>query len=181
MQQAGCARLTCADPYDEVIVFASASINFSDKRAGYRELENQLRALLTGERDAIANLANTAALVFYALPDLNWAGFYRLIGNELVLGPFHGRPACVRIPVGKGVCGTTVARCETVLVRNVHEFPGHIACDAASHSEIVVPLMHQGRALGVLDLDSPTLGRFDADDQAGLERLAAVLVAATDW
>ena len=162
-------------------VFAAAQIDFSDKTAGYRALEDQLRALLAGERDATANLANAAALLFLTLPGLNWAGFYRLVGNELVLGPFQGRPACVRIPVGQGVCGTAAARRETVLVGNVHEFPGHIACDAASKSEVVVPLQLGGRLLGVLDLDSPTAGRFDAGDQAGLERLVAVLTAATDW
>lgn len=162
-------------------MFDSAQIDFTDKSAGYRELETQLRALLAGERDVVANCANAAALIFHALPDLNWAGFYRLIGGELVLGPFHGRPACVRIQIGKGVCGTVAARRETVLVKNVHEFPGHIACDPNSNSEIVVPLLQNGRVLGVLDLDSPRLNRFCADDQAGLERAAAVLVAASDW
>jgi GAF domain-containing protein len=162
-------------------VFAPAHIDFMDKTTGYRELEAQLRALLADERDPIANLANAAALIFHALPDLNWAGFYRLAGNELVLGPFQGRPACVRIRVGQGVCGTAAAQRETVLVPDVNEFPGHIACDAASRSEIVVPLLRQGRMLGVLDLDSPVLNRFDAADQAGLEELVATLVAATDW
>ena len=162
-------------------MFAANAIDFNDKPAAYRELELQLRGLLAGERDPIANLANTAALIFHALPDLNWVGFYRLAGSTLVLGPFHGQPACVRITVGKGVCGTAAARRETVLVKNVHEFPGHIACDAASASEIVVPLLKGGVLLGVLDLDSPKLSRFDNEDQAGLEKLAAVLVAACDW
>ena len=180
MPQAGFVRLGGVNSY-HVAVFHCAAIDFSDKRAGYSELETQLRALLAGERDAIANLANAASLIFHALPDLNWAGFYRLLGETLVLGPFHGKPACVRIPVGKGVCGTAAARRETVLVRNVQEFPGHIACDAASRSEIVVPLLQNGRVLAVLDLDSPRLGRFDADDRAGLENLATVLVAANDW
>ena len=162
-------------------MFAANAIDFTDKPAAYRELEQQLRGLLAGERDPIANLANTAALIFHALPDLNWAGFYRLAGSTLVLGPFHGQPACVRIAIGKGVCGTAAARRETVLVKNVHEFPGHIACDAASASEIVVPLLKGGVLLGVLDLDSPKLSRFDTEDQAGLEKLAAVLVAACDW
>jgi len=162
-------------------VFASAPIDFTDKPAGYRELEKQLRALLAGERDAMANLANAAALIFHALPDLNWAGFYRLAGHTLLLGPFHGQPACVRIPVGQGVCGAAAARRETMLVRNVREFPGHIACDAASLSEIVVPLLRDGAVLGVLDLDSPQFNRFDADDQAGLEKAAGLLVAACDW
>jgi len=163
------------------IVFASASIDFADKAAGYHELEKQLRALLAGERDLIANLANTAALIFHTLPDLNWAGFYRLAGNDLVLGPFHGQPACVRIPVGRGVCGTAAAQRQTIVVQNVHEFPGHIACDPASASEIVVPLLNNGALLGMLDLDSPKPGRFDVVDQAGLDQLAAVLVAASDW
>jgi len=162
-------------------MFAANAIDFRDKTAAYRELDRELRALLEGERDPIANLANTASLIFHALPDLNWAGFYRLIGNTLVLGPFHGKPACVRIPVGKGVCGTAADRQQTVLVKNVHEFPGHIACDATSASEIVVPLLKDGILLGVLDLDSPQPNRFDAADQAGLETLAATLVAAGDW
>ena len=161
-------------------MFASATIDFTDKAAGYRELEKQLRALLHGERDAIANQANAAALLWQSLPDLNWAGFYRLIGDELVLGPFHGQPACVRIPVGKGVCGTAAARQATVLVSDVHEFPGHIACDAASRSEIVVPLIKEGKLLGVLDLDAPKPGRFDATDQAGLESFVAAFNQATD-
>jgi L-methionine (R)-S-oxide reductase len=162
-------------------VFASAHIDCTDKAAGYRELECQLRALLAGERDPIANLANAAGLIFQALPDLNWAGFYRLAGNTLVLGPFQGKPACVRIPVGKGVCGTAAATRRTVLVKNVREFPGHIACDPASVSEMVVPLLTNGGLLGVMDLDSPKPGRFEAADQAGLEPLAAMLVAASDW
>ena len=159
----------------------SANLDFADKAAAYRALENQLRALLHGERDAIANCANTAALLWHTLPDLNWAGFYRLVGNELVLGPFQGKPACVRIALGKGVCGTAAVRRETVLVPNVEKFPGHIACDAASRSEIVVPLVKDGKLLGVLDLDSPQLGRFTGEDQIGLENFARSLVAATDW
>jgi L-methionine (R)-S-oxide reductase len=162
-------------------MFAPGDIDFGDRAAGYRALHEQLRAMLAGEREPIANLANAAALIFHSLPDLNWAGFYRVVGIELVLGPFQGRPACVRIPVGQGVCGTAAARRETVLVRDVREFPGHIACDAASKSEIVVPLVHHGRVLGVLDLDSPVPARFDAGDQMGLEGLVAVLMAATDW
>jgi GAF domain-containing protein len=162
-------------------VFDSASIDFTDKAAGYRDLEKQLRALLHGERDAIANQANVAALLWHSLPDLNWAGFYRLVNNQLVLGPFQGKPACVRISVGKGVCGTAAAKLKTMLVPDVHEFPGHIACDAASRSEIVVPLIKDGQLLGVLDLDSPKPGRFDAADQAGLESLVTALIQATDW
>jgi len=161
-----------------VIVFASESIDFTDKAAGYRELEKQLHALLHGERDFIANCANTAALLWHSLPDLNWAGFYRLVDGELVLGPFQGKPACVRIQVGKGVCGTAAITGKTVLVPDVHEFPGHIACDAASRSEIVVPLVKGGDLLGVLDLDSPKLNRFDTADKAGLEKIVAVLLAA---
>lgn len=158
-------------------MFDAAHIDFSEKAAGYRELETQLRALLHGERDFIANCANTAALLRQSLPDLNWAGFYRLVDGGLVLGPFMGKPACVRIQIGKGVCGTAAATRQTVLVPDVHQFPGHIACDPDSKSEIVVPLVKDGQLLGVLDLDSPKPGRFDAEDQAGLEKLAAVLLA----
>lgn len=159
--------------------FELKPLDLADKATAYAELEKQLAALLHGERDFIANCANTAALLWHSLPDLNWAGVYRLVGNELVLGPFQGKPACVRIKLGKGVCGTAAATRKTVLVSNVHEFPGHIACDAASRSEIVVPLVKDGQLLGVLDLDSPKLNRFDAADQAGLEKLAAVLVEAS--
>jgi len=159
------------------VMFELKPLDLADKAAAYAELEKQLRVLLLGERDFIANCANTAALIWCSLPDLNWAGVYRLVENELVLGPFQGKPACVRIKLGKGVCGTAVATRQTVLVPNVHEFPGHIACDSASNSEIVVPLVKDGQLLGVLDLDSPKLDRFDSVDQAGLERLAAVLVA----
>jgi L-methionine (R)-S-oxide reductase len=144
----------------------------------YASLARALNALLEGETDLIANAANTASLLYFSLPDLNWAGFYFLRGDELVLGPFCGRPACVRIPVGKGVCGTAAALRETVVVPDVHAFPGHIACDAASRSEIVVPLIKDGELLGVLDLDSPTPGRFDDDDRTGLEEVARVFVAA---
>ncbi len=162
-------------------MFADSQIDFADKAAGYRELEKQLRAMLVGEHDAIANLANAAALIFQSLPDLNWAGFYRAAGNELLLGPFHGKPACVRIQIGKGVCGAAAARRKTILVKNVNEFPGHIACDPNSNSEIVVPLLKNDALLGVLDLDSPKLARFDAADQTGLEKLAEIIVAACDW
>ena len=151
--------------------------DFAHKAEAYAALESQLHALLHGERDLIANCANTAALLWHSLPDLNWAGFYRLATGQLVLGPFQGKPACVRIQVGKGVCGTAAARRKTVLVPDVQEFPGHIACDTASKSEIVVPLIKGARLLGVLDLDSPKLNRFDKADQAGLERIAAALVA----
>ena len=153
--------------------------DFTDKAAGYRELDAQLAALLAGEHDAIANLANTSALLYAALPQLNWAGFYLLRSpDELVLGPFQGKPACVRIALGRGVCGTAAAARRTVLVPNVHEFPGHIACDSASNSEIVLPLIAgNGELLGVLDLDSPVLERFDAIDQQGLERIVRTLLA----
>ena len=162
-------------------MFASAPIDFTDKTAGYRKLEQQLAALLHGERDAIANQANTAALLWQTLPDLNWAGFYRFDGSELVLGPFQGKSACVRIQVGRGVCGAAAIMGKTVVVPDIHEFPGHIACDAASRSEIVVPLVKDGNLLGVLDLDSPLLNRFDAADKSGLENIARILIAATAW
>jgi len=159
--------------------FASRRYDFEDKAAAYRELAAQLRALLGGERDFIANAANTAALIYDALPALNWAGFYFLRDGELVVGPFQGKPACVRIALGKGVCGTAALERRTLVVPDVHAFPGHIACDAASRSEIVVPLLAGARLLGVLDLDSPEPGRFDAADAAGLEALAALFVAAS--
>jgi L-methionine (R)-S-oxide reductase len=135
----------------------------------YRELHAALDALTAGEPDAIANMANAAALIWQILPDLNWAGFYRNVGDELVLGPFQGKAACIRIPFGKGVCGAAAASRATQLVADVHAFPGHIACDAASNAELVVPIVHGGRLIGVLDLDSPTRGRFDAEDAAGCE------------
>jgi GAF domain-containing protein len=155
---------------------ASQTYDFTDPAAAYRELARDLSALLTGERDLVANAANTAALIFDALPGLNWAGFYLYKSGELVLGPFQGKPACVRIAIGKGVCGTAAARRETVLVEDVHAFPGHIACDSASNSEIVVPLVRGTELLGVLDLDSPKLRRFGAADQRGLESLAKIFV-----
>lgn len=142
----------------------------------YAQLAGELEALIAGEPDRIANLANASALLYHSLPDLNWAGFYLMRGGELVVGPFQGKPACVRIAVGKGVCGTAVARRSTMLVPNVHEFPGHIACDAASNSEIVVPMIVNDEVIGVLDIDSPTMGRFDAEDRAGVERLVEILV-----
>jgi len=167
------------------------SFDFTDKARGYSELAQSLESLLAGERNWVANLANTAALIYHALPDLNWAGFY-LIGTsatdaatkELILGPFQGKTACVRIAIGKGVCGTAALTRETQLVADVHAFPGHIACDSASNSEIVIPLIHdsgprRGELVGVLDLDSPRLGRFDEEDQKGLERLVAILLAAS--
>ena len=145
----------------------------------YNRLASELRELLDGERDLIANAANAASLIFHTLPDVNWAGFYFLKDGELVLGPFHGKPACTRIALGKGVCGKAADERRTIVVPNVHEFPGHIACDTASNAEIVVPVVKADNLIGVLDLDSPLAGRFDADDQAGLEALVEVFLAAT--
>jgi GAF domain-containing protein len=142
----------------------------------YVELASSLHALIVGESDWIANLANASALLYQTLPDLNWAGFYLLKNDELVVGPFQGKPACVRIAIGKGVCGTAAARRETIIVPNVDEFPGHIACDTASKSEIVVPMIRRDSLIGVLDLDSPKLGRFDAADREGLEKFVRVLL-----
>ena len=147
----------------------------------YANLNSQLRSLLEGERDLIANAANLAALLFHSLPNINWAGFYLLKETELVLGPFQGNPACVRIALGKGVCGTAAQQRQTILVDNVHDFPGHIACDSASNSEIVVPLMVGERLIGVLDIDSPSLSRFDDQDAQGLNDLVEIFVAATDF
>jgi GAF domain-containing protein len=143
----------------------------------YASLVVQLLSLLKGEHDFIANAANFSALLYSSLPNVNWAGFYFLHGEELVLGPFQGNPACVRIPLGNGVCGVAAQRCETIIVPNVHEFPGHIACDVASNSEIVVPLFDGERLLGVLDLDSTEIGRFDDQDAEGLNELVTVFVA----
>ena len=148
----------------------------SEKPELYRDLARQLAALIAGEPDPIANAANTAALIYHGLPNLNWAGFYFRNGEDLVLGPFQGKPACVRIPVGKGVCGTATARGTTILVPDVRDFPGHIACDPDSRSELVVPLIENGRVSGVLDLDSPLLARFDQLDRDGCEQLVAVLL-----
>jgi len=142
----------------------------------YAQLNQQLALLIGDEHDFVANMANMAALLFHQLPDLNWAGFYLMRGGELVLGPFQGKPACIRIPLGRGVCGTAAASRETQVVPDVHAFPGHIACDADSRSEIVVPLIKDGAIFGVLDLDSPKPGRFDEDDRAGLESAAGLLL-----
>ena len=149
----------------------------TSKRELYDQLAAQLSSLLAGERDLISNAANFSSLIFHSLPDLNWAGFYFAKDDELVLGPFQGQPACVRIKIGQGVCGAGAAKCDTMVVPNVHEFPGHIACDSASNSEIVVPLMKDGRMIGVLDLDSPKLSRFDREDAAGLEQLVKILLS----
>jgi GAF domain-containing protein len=151
-----------------------------DKQAAYGELQAQLIGLYRGERDGLANAANLSALLYHSLPDLNWAGFYLLRAGELVLGPFQGKVACVRIPLGQGVCGTAAQRRETIVVPDVHAFPGHIACDAASRSEIVLPLLHNGRLSGVLDLDSPIPERFDRDDAAGLEALVDLFLRSSD-
>ena len=142
----------------------------------YRELASAADALTTGEPDGVANMANLSALLWQFLPDLNWAGFYR-IGGELVLGPFCGRPACIRIPLGQGVCGAAAASAQSQLVADVHAFPGHIACDAASRSELVVPVLCNGAVVAVIDLDSPLPARFDVEDQAGIEALARLIAA----
>ena len=151
-----------------------------DKPTFYEQLAADLAALLAGERDPIANAANTAALLYERMEAVNWAGFYFRQGDELVLGPFQGKPACVRIALGRGVCGTAAARRETIVVPNVHAFAGHIACDAASNAEVVVPILRGDRVIGVLDIDSPVLDRFDAADVRGLERIVAVFCRGTD-
>ncbi len=161
-------------------MFALKSDRPGTKAGLYSDLLLQARGLFEGERDATANGANLAALIFHTLPDLNWAGFYRLKGDVLVLGPFQGKPACVRIALGKGVCGTAARERRTIIVPDVNAFPGHIACDAASRSELVVPIIRGDRVLGVLDLDSPKLARFDDEDAGGLEALVRELLAATD-
>lgn len=148
--------------------------------SSHQELLELSRALFEGERDFIANAANLSALLYESLPDVNWCGFYLLRGDDLVLGPFQGRIACVRIAMGKGVCGTSAARRQTLVVPDVEAFPGHIACDAASRSEVVVPLLLDDRVLGVLDIDSPTKNRFTAADASGLERIARALLEASD-
>jgi len=150
------------------------------KAAAYSDVNGQLAGLFAGERNGMANAANMAAVLYQALPELNWAGFYFLQGGELVLGPFQGKVACVRIALGRGVCGTAAQRRETIIVADVEKFPGHIACDSASRSEIVVPLVQNGRLLGVLDLDSPQLARFDQDDSAGLNAAVALLLGHSD-
>ena len=155
----------------------SAAASTAELLHGLRE---QARALLEGERDPVANAANLSSLIFHTLPDLNWAGFYWMKGGELVLGPFQGKPACVRIAVGRGVCGTAVKERRTIVVPDVDEFPGHIACDSASRSEVVVPIVRGGQVLGVLDIDSPVLARFDEEHARALEELVADFVQATD-
>ena len=164
-------------------MFQATAPDASNKNVFYADLNKQLAGLLTGERDFIANAANLSALIFLMLPDLNWAGFYLVRGNELILGPFQGKPACVRIPVWpepRGVCGAAAFERKTQLVANVHDFPGHIACDSASNSEIVVPLIIYDKVIGVLDIDSPRLDRFDVLDQLGIELLVRTFLAHSD-
>lgn len=161
-------------------VFSADSSLPADKGELYAQLRRDLTHMLAGERDFIANLANCSALLYHTLEQVNWAGFYLLKGRELVLGPFQGKPACIRIMLGRGVCGTAAVRRQTVVVADVHEFPGHIACDSASQSEIVVPMLAGDRLIGVLDIDSPVKHRFDALDAAGLESLASILLAGSD-
>ena len=161
-------------------MFATSPRPLGSKAEIYSELHVQARALLECERDASANAANVAALLYHALPDLNWAGFYWMKKGELVLGPFQGKPACVRIALGKGVCGTAARDKRTVIVPDVERFPGHIACDSASRSEIVVPVMKTTEVLGVLDLDSPNLARFDSEDAVGLEELVRMFVQCSE-
>ena len=152
----------------------------SSKAELYSLMSAQVSSVFENERDFIANMANCAALIYHTLLDLNWAGFYLLRGKDLVLGPFQGKPACVRIPLGKGVCGTAAARQATIVVDDVDQFAGHIACDSASRSEIVIPLLKDGHLIGVLDVDSPILSRFNAEDAAGLEAIAALFIQLTD-
>jgi GAF domain-containing protein len=160
-------------------MFETQQISAGDKPTFYRELADQVTALLGDERDPIANAANISAYLFMSLPNVNWVGFYLLRDGELVVGPFQGKPACVRIAIGSGVCGTAAQRRESVLVEDVHAFPGHIACDVASRSELVAPLIRDGELLGVLDLDSPDLARFDEADRVGIEKIAAIWCGAT--
>lgn len=157
-------------------MFALKAIEATDKVSLYGELLLQVRGLLHGERDLIANAANFASLLYHSLPDVNWVGFYFLKDGELVVGPFQGKPACVRIAIGKGVCGMAAVHRRPIIVPDVNKFPGHIFCDGVSLSEVVVPLMHKGGLLGVLDIDSPHLDRFDAEDQEGLEQLAGTFL-----
>jgi GAF domain-containing protein len=153
-------------------------IEAADKAALYGDLASALQGLVDGEPDGIANMANAAALIWESLPDINWAGFYRNVGGELVLGPFQGRPACIRIPFGTGVCGVAAETRQVQLVEDVHAFPSHIACDSASNSEIVVPIIRDGELLAVLDIDSPKHARFDKEDEAGCVRIAEIMARA---
>ena len=150
--------------------------DYQSKQEFYENLLLQGEGLIFGETDLIANMANLSALLFNQMSEINWAGFYRLLGEELVLGPFQGKPACIRIKLGKGVCGTAAASQTTQRIYDVHQFEGHIACDEASNSEIVIPLIKEGQLLGVLDIDSPIIGRFDEEDQKYLEELMGILL-----
>lgn len=164
-------------------MFQAQTSTAADQASHYSDLNRQLESLLAGERDFVANAANFSALLFHLVPDLNWAGFYLMRGDQLVLGPFQGKPACVHIPVRpspRGVCGNAAFHQRTFLVPDVHAFPGHIACDSASNAEIVVPVLLNGKTVAVLDIDSPTLNRFDAADQAGIEALVATFCRLTD-
>ncbi|MEP6924341.1 MAG: GAF domain-containing protein [Pyrinomonadaceae bacterium] len=158
-----------------------STINHNDKTETYRFLSEQTALLLSDESDNQANSANLSSLIFHTLPEINWAGFYWMKQGELVLGAFQGKPACVRIALGRGVCGTAAETRQTLVIENVHEFPGHIACDSASNSEIVLPLVKNGELLGVLDIDSPILSRFDETDKQGLERVVQIFVELTDF
>lgn len=162
------------------MTFELITNNTTSKPELYAGLKSQLESLLGGERDLIANAANLSSLLYHSLPDLNWSGFYFRKNAELVLGPFQGKPACVRMKIGDGVCGTAAQQRQTIIVDNVHEFPGHIACDSASNSEIVVPIVSDGQLIGVLDLDSPSLARFDDEDAQGLNDLVEIFVDSTD-
>lgn len=157
------------------------SIYPEDKKEMYQLLKEQIKTILEGESDVIANLSNCSALLNEALTDINWVGFYLMKHNELILGPFQGKVACIHIPVGKGVCGTAVATKEIQLVKDVHEFPGHIACDSASNSEIVIPMLLNGRVIGVLDIDSPSLSRFDEVDAQELEEIVGLIMEGCAW
>jgi len=161
-------------------MFALKSAPAANPAERYSDLLTQAAALVEGERDMTANAANLSSLLFHSLPDLNWAGFYWMKGGELVLGPFQGKPACVRIAIGKGVCGTAARDRRTIVVKDVHEFPGHIACDSASNSEVVVPIVAGGKVVGVLDLDSPLVNRFDEADARALEAVVQAFLAGTD-
>ncbi|MFN2510220.1 MAG: GAF domain-containing protein [Pyrinomonadaceae bacterium] len=161
-------------------MFTSQALNEdATKPQLYAGLRSQLRSMLADERDVIANAANMSSLLYHSMSDVNWVGFYFHRNNELVLGPFQGQPACVRIQISKGVCGTAAEQQQTIIVDNVHDFPGHIACDSASNSEIVVPVMKDNHLIGVLDLDSPSVARFDEEDARGLSELVEVFVEST--
>lgn len=162
-------------------MFDISTVRTGSKQGMYEDMGDFINGLFLDERDPIANMSNLASLLYNIMPEVNWAGFYIFKEEQLVLGPFHGKPACIRIPLGKGVCGTAAASRETQLVRNVHSFPGHIACDGDTRSEIVVPMVKEGRLIGVLDIDSPIAARFEQEDQEALERIVSTLLAASDF